>query len=183
MTRETLTLAAAEVRFATDEAGTFSGYASVFGEPDSFGDTIKPGAFRKTLAEHRRQQTTPGMFWNHDPDRPIGVWSSLEEDGRGLKVAGQLVTETLQGREAHLLLRAGAVSGLSIGFRARSSERGPNGGRVLTDIELVEISLVSLPAASKARVTSVKGVANPAGAAAFFEAVRRAALAIKRQSL
>jgi HK97 family phage prohead protease len=80
MTRETLTLTAAEVRFATDEAGTFSGYASVFGEPDIFGDTIKMGAFRKTLAEHRRQKTAPGMFWDHDPGRPIGVWSSLEED-------------------------------------------------------------------------------------------------------
>lgn len=181
MKRETLTITAAEVRFATDDAGAFTGYASVFGEPDRFGDTIKPGAFKRTLAEHRRNKTTPGLFWNHDPDRPIGVWSLLEEDTRGLKVSGQLVTETVQGREAHLLLKAGAVNGLSIGFRARKSERGPNGGRVLSDIELVEISLVSLPAASKARVMTVKGAVNPASHAAFIQAARRAALAINKR--
>lgn len=61
---ETLTLTAEEVRFATDDAGTFTGYASVFGEPDSFGDTIKPGAFRKTLSE-RKRTGGPAMFWNH----------------------------------------------------------------------------------------------------------------------
>lgn len=178
--RETLTLTAPEVRFATDEAGTFSGYASVFDEPDSYGDTIRKGAFRKSLTA-RKATGGPAMFWNHNPDAPIGVWTELEEDARGLKVTGKLVTETARGAEALALLKAGAVNGLSIGFRARSSERGPNGGRVLTDIDLVEISLVSLPAASKARVTSVKGAAGPAGVAAFIEAARRAATLIRRK--
>lgn len=179
MKRETLTLTAAEVRFATDDAGTFTGYASVFGEPDSFGDTIKRGAFARTIRE-RKSTGGPAMFWNHNPDQPIGVWLEVVEDERGLKVTGKLVTETTRGAEALALLKAGAVNGLSIGFRARKSERGPNGGRVLTDIELVEISLVSLPAASKARVMTVKGAAVPASHAAFFQAARRAALAIKR---
>jgi HK97 family phage prohead protease len=178
MTRETLTLAANEVRFSTDEAGTFSGYASVFGEPDAYGDTIKPGAFRKTLAQGKRAGG-PAMFWNHDPGQPIGVWTDLAEDERGLKVTGRLVTETARGAEALALLKAGAVNGLSIGFRARAAERGPNGGRVLTDIELVEISLVSLPAASKARVTSVKNAVQPARTAAFVQAARRAAQSLK----
>jgi HK97 family phage prohead protease len=153
MTRETLTLAAPEVRFATDEAGTFAGYASVWNEPDSYGDTIKPGAFRKSIAQ-RKRTGGPAMFWNHDPNEPISIWIDLVEDDRGLKVTGKLVTDSTRGANALALLKAGAVNGLSIGFRARSSERGPNGGRVLTDIELVEISLVTLPAASRARVTS-----------------------------
>jgi uncharacterized protein len=172
-TARTLDLA---VRFdAGDQAGAFSGYASVFGEPDTFGDTIKPGAFRRSLREHATKKTKPGLFWMHDPREPIGVWTELAEDERGLKVAGQLVLETARGSEAHALLKAGALDGLSIGFRARSSERGPNGGRVLTDLELVEISLVSLPAASKARVTTVKTMkgAGSQSVAAFIDACRK----------
>lgn len=180
MKRETKTLSAAEVRFAVDQdAGTFVGYASIFGEADSFGDTIKPGAFRKSLAEHKRQSGAPAFLWNHNPDEPIGTWTDIAEDARGLKVSGRLVTETTRGREAHLLLKAGAVNGLSIGFRTRAAQAGPNGGRVLTDIELVEISLVSLPAASKARVHSVRS-AGDAGLAAFTQAVSRAAQSLRR---
>lgn len=123
MKRETITLDAPEVRFATDDAGTFTGYASVFGEPDSYGDTVKRGAFRKTLRE-RKATGGPAMFWNHDSNQPIGVWTELVEDERGLKVTGKLVTETAKGAEALALLKAGAVNGLSIGFRARSAERG-----------------------------------------------------------
>ena len=178
MKRETLTLTAEEVRFSTDDAGTFSGYASVFAEPDYFGDTIKPGAFRKTLTE-RKRTGGPAMFWNHNPDEQIGVWTDLVEDERGLKVNGKLVTETARGAEALALLKAGAVNGLSIGFCASAAERGPNGGRVLTDIELVEISLVSLPAASKARVTSVRNAIQPARTVAFVLAVRSAAASLK----
>ncbi|MCK9542483.1 MAG: HK97 family phage prohead protease [Novosphingobium sp.] len=178
MKRETLTLAADEVRFDADETGTFTGYASIFGEPDSYGDTVKSGAFGRTIRE-RKASGGPAMFWNHNSDQPIGVWHEIVEDARGLKVTGKLVVETAKGAEALALLKAGAVNGLSIGFRARKSERGPNGGRVLTDIDLVEISLVSLPAASKARITSVKGAASSASVAAFVDAARRAALSIK----
>lgn len=173
---ETKTVTAAEIRFASDETAAFTGWASIFGEPDSYGDTIKPGAFRKALLD-RKHTGGPAMFWNHDPDQPIGVWTELAEEARGLKVTGRLVTETIKGAEAYALLKAGAVNGLSIGFRARSAERGPNGGRVLTDIDLVEISLVSLPAANKARITSVK---SKSSGATFIEAVRRAAIDITR---
>jgi len=170
------TLSASEVRFAiTDEVGTFEGYASVFGEPDSYGDTIKPGAFKKAVSA----KSKPAMFWQHDQREPIGAWLDLAEDTRGLKVKGKLVTEVPRAAAAHALIKAGALNGLSIGFRARASERGPNGGRVLTDIELIEISLVSLPAASKARITGVKGTAGAAGLAAFNETVRRTVAAIK----
>ncbi len=170
-----------EVRFAPGDEGRFSGYAAIFDEPNSFGEILKRGAFRKTLREHARRKTRPGLFWMHDPAEPIGVWSAITEDEKGLKVDGQLVLETARGLEAHALLKAGALNGLSIGFRARGSERGPNGVRVLTDVELIEISLVSLPAASKARVTKVRNHGRvDASAAAFVAAVRKAAGSLSR---
>ena len=155
--------------------GTFTGYASVFGEADSFGDTIRPGAFRRAI---ETRSSGPPMLWSHDPSQPIGTWTDMAEDTRGLKVTGRLITETARGAEAYALIKAGAVNGLSIGFRARKSERGANGRRVLTDVDLIEISLVTLPAASNARVTSVRH-RQPADLAAFVEAARRTALALK----
>lgn len=176
MQRETMMASVSELRFS-DDAGTFTGYAAVWDQPDTFGDTIKQGAFAKTIA--KRGGRPVAMLWSHDPSRPIGVWSDLVEDHRGLKVSGRLVLETAQGREAHALLIAKAIDGLSIGFRAISSERGPNGGRRLTQIELVEISLVVLPAASKARVTSVKHDDGTAGLLAFTRAAHAAAISIR----
>lgn len=174
--KETKTATVAELRFAED-TGTFSGYASVFSEPDSFGDTIKKGAFKKTIAENKRNGG-PAMFLSHDPTEPVGTWNSLEEDDRGLKVEGRLV-DTAKGADVLKLLKAKALTGLSIGFRARKSERGPNGGRVLVDIELLEISLVALPAASRARVTSVRNQHSEVDCSAFVTAAREAASSLR----
>ena len=143
--------------------GEIEGYASPFGgEPDNVGDVVAPGAFSQTIAEHRGAGTAPLMLWQHDPSEPIGVWTDISEDQTGLKVKGRLVLEAEKGREAHALLKAGALNGLSIGFRTRNAERRNGGGRLLTNVELVEISLVSVPAAPQARVTSVKTAAKGA---------------------
>ena len=84
------TIDAFEIKFAGDETtGEFTGYAAVFGEPDSFGDVVEPGAFKRSLTEHKSQGTQPAMFWQHRQDEPIGVWQEMSEDGRGLKVRGQ----------------------------------------------------------------------------------------------
>lgn len=154
-----------EVKLAGgDDVGTISGYASRFGgAPDSYGDTVAPGAFAQSLAEHKAAATTPLMLWHHDMSAPIGVWSEIREDAEGLAVKGRLILETERGREAHALLRAGAINGLSIGFRTRDASRRSGGGRVLENVELLEISLVSLPAASRARIDSVKSAAIPKG--------------------
>lgn len=171
-----------EARFAgsTEADGTFSGHAAVFGEADAYGDTIRPGAFARSLAEHRGRGTRPLMLWSHDPAEPVGIWQELAEDAKGLKVKGQLVLETARGKEAYALLRAGALDGLSIGFRARSAERGPNGGRVVTDIELIEISLVAIPAAGRARITQVRSAGRPSnGLNSFIKAVGRARHALE----
>lgn len=168
-------------RFADPSAaGTFEGIAAVHAEPNSYGETIKPGAFKRSLATHKRNGTRPLMLFGHDVNRVIGVWDAIEETDRGLAVRGSFILATAGGSEAHALVKAGAVNGLSIGFRAVRAERGPNGGRVLTEIDLVEISIVGLPAAAKARIKTVHSEhGRPSGAAAFIEACRKATRALE----
>jgi HK97 family phage major capsid protein/HK97 family phage prohead protease len=146
-----------EVKFDPGDAGTFTGRASIFGEPpDNYGDVVAHGAFRRSLEEHRARGTTPLMLWQHRADEPIGTWTSLHETSSALEVEGRLVLDTQRGAEAYALMKAAALNGLSIGFITRKSEARKGGGRTLKDMSLVEISLVSLPAASGARVISVK---------------------------
>lgn len=141
------------LKFAPGDAGTIAGYASVFGPPaDRHGDVIAPGAFAKSLASGDK----PLMLWSHDLSEPIGTWTSIKEDSKGLHVTGRLTLETRRGAEAYALLKDGALNGLSIGFRTVAADELPGGGRLLTEIELAEISLVTLPSASRARITSVK---------------------------
>jgi HK97 family phage prohead protease len=147
---------ALEVKFSEPtEAGEFTGIASVFGEVDLMGDTIAPGAFKKSLAVHRRAGRMPLMLWMHRLDEPIGIWTDLKETAQGLAVKGRLILDTVRGREAYALLKAGALTGLSIGFRTLQSARTKT-GRLLQEISLEEVSLVTLPALASARVTSVK---------------------------
>ncbi|MCO6180265.1 HK97 family phage prohead protease [Ciceribacter sp. RN22] len=141
---------------AASALGVFEGYASTFGgDPDSHGDVIAPGAFAKSLQEHASRRTRPAMLWAHDSREPIGSWTSLAEDAYGLKVHGKLTLASRRGEEAFALMKDDAVS-LSIGYRTRRSSPGPNGARILQDIELWEISVVSMPANTSARITSVK---------------------------
>ena len=151
----------ASVEEAQGNSGAFAGYASTFGGPaDSYGDVIAPGAFARSLAEHKTAGSLPALLWQHDSHALIGKWLSIVEDGRGLAVAGKLTLEVQRAREAYALLRDGALNGLSIGFRTRASKLQKGGGRVLTDIELLEISLVTLPANAAARVGDVKGAGS-----------------------
>jgi HK97 family phage prohead protease len=149
-----------EVKLAAD-TGLLEGYASTFGNVDSYGDVIAPGAFMKSLAEHKSAGTMPALLWQHNADDPIGVWTDAREDERGLKVSGRLTLDTKRGAEARALVKDGALA-LSIGFQTRDSA-SENGRRVLKDIKLWEISLVTFPMLSGARVTGVKRVANGKG--------------------
>jgi HK97 family phage prohead protease len=167
------------VRLAPDDAGLVSGYAALWNKPDAFGDVLVRGAFAASLALHAKQDTRPLMLWSHDPASPIGVWDELREDARGLKVTGRLVLEATGGRDAYALMKAGAVDGLSIGFRTVKAAPLPNAGRRVEAVDLIEISIVARPAQSAARVTNVKSAAvaapDAAGLAAF---IRRAAAKI-----
>jgi HK97 family phage prohead protease len=137
----------------------FAGYAAIFGRPDRGGDIVKAGAFARSLA---RGGAAVPLLWQHAPARPIGRVEYLKEDRRGLRVIGRL-SDGAAGREAAALLKEGAVRGLSFGYRVRGA-RG-QGPRELTELELVEVSLVTLPMQPRARVHAVEGdlsSANPA---------------------
>lgn len=127
----------------------FAGYAALFDVADAGRDTIRRGAFARTLAERRQSALGPlPLLWEHRPGQRIGVVERVAEDARGLRVIARV--ERTGSRAARLLL-ARAVSGLSFGYRARGFRRTA-AGRVLHDIELFEVSLVTRPLQHGARV-------------------------------
>ena len=139
-----------------DEAGTFDGYASVFGVTDSYNDVVEVGAFKKTLKENKEFP----LLWSHDPALPIGIIRG-EEDGKGLKVHGDLNLEVEAAREKRSLIKQGAIKGMSIGYEAiKAPYDDADKVRRLKEIRLWEISLVVFPANRKATVTNVKTVAE-----------------------
>jgi len=135
--------------------GTFAGYASLFNKEDLGGDLILPGAFRDSIRERG-----PGgikMLFQHNPSEPIGVWEQLTEDARGLWAKGRLMPEVARAREVLSLMRAGALDGLSIGFRTLLGRRDTKTGiRRLAKVDLWEISIVTFPLLPEARVAHVK---------------------------
>lgn len=146
---------ALEIKRAPDDAGSFEGYASVFGEVDLGLDSVQPGAFADSLRSGRKVK----LLWQHDMGDPIGVWDEIREDGTGLYVKGRLLADVQKGREAMALLRAGAIDSMSIGYRTIEEEYA-DGGRVrlLKKIDLFEISLVTFPMLPAAKVTGVKSI-------------------------
>lgn len=145
-----------EVR-ATGDDGSVEGYGSVFGVRDSYDDVIAAGAFAKSLGEHKSAGTMPAMLWQHDPSEPIGIWTDMTEDAKGLKIKGRLALETSRGKEAHALLKLGALNGLSIGFVSKQWAYDKDTDiRTLTEVDLWEVSLVTFPANGKSRITNVK---------------------------
>ena len=143
---------AAEIKASAE--GVIEGYGSVFGNVDSYGDIVMPGAFEVTL---RSAPRLPAMLWQHDAAEPIGVWSEMREDKRGLWVKGQLALGTQRGREALELIQLGALTGLSIGYRTvKSTYDEQTGVRSLSELELWEVSPVTFPANEAARITGAK---------------------------
>ena len=138
------------------EAGRFEGYASVWDSVDSYGDTVQRGAFAKTIEAFTEQGRMPRMFYSHNSSSVIGKWLSMEEDDKGLRVVGELTPGHRMAEDVRASLQHGAMDGLSIGFIDRDSEELKGGGRLLKEIELHEISVVSMPAEERALITSVK---------------------------
>ena len=139
--------------------GTVEGYGSVFDVKDSYADVIQKGAFDKSIKEHKSAKSMPAMLWQHDAGQPIGIWTEMSEDDNGLMLKGKLAMDTVKGKEAHALLKMGAINGLSIGFMTKQYKYDEKTEiRTLTEVELWEVSLVTFPANTKARVTQVKSV-------------------------
>lgn len=136
--------------------GVFSGYATLFGQVDLGRDQVERGAFRKSLRARNAKQIR--MLFQHDPCEPIGTWLEIREDANGLYVKGRIVTDTVRGAEVLSLMRAGAIDGLSIGFRTRKSHTDRKSGvRRIVEADLWEISIVTFPMLPQARVVQVKG--------------------------
>jgi HK97 family phage prohead protease len=169
-----------EVKFAgTENDMSFSGYGAVFGNVDSYGDVIAPGAFKDTLARAKTTNDWPAMLSQHgsflggQDNVPVGVWTGMHEDTKGLVVEGKLAP-TPRGQELYQLMKMQprpALNGLSIGYvakewSARSRPEEPR--RTLKKVDLMEVSIVTMPANPKARVTQVKS-----GSIREFEAFLR----------
>lgn len=156
MHRKNLPLSECQIKVDRD-TGRFSGYASTFGNIDAYGDTIVKGAYEKTLAE----DGLPKMFFNHDGwEIPIGKWIDAGEDDVGLRMEGELTLDMTKGRDVYAAMKHGTLDGLSIGYMVHKDgmEMRNDGIRVLKEIKLVEVSVVTHPADSHARIdlTSVK---------------------------
>lgn len=143
-----------------DEQGIFEGYGSVFGVEDHYREVVERGAFAKTLAKWRAKGRMPALLWQHDADKPIGVYEDMAEDEHGLYVRGRLIIDEVPlAREAWALIRAGAIGGLSIGYAVTRAEHDPGRGvLLLKEIDLWETSLVTFPANEAATVTSIKTI-------------------------
>lgn len=162
--------------------GTFSGYASVFGEVDLGRDEIAPGAFSRSLS--RRGASGVRMLFQHDAAEPLGRWRTIREDARGLYVEGVLAPGVARAREVLSLMKSGALDGLSIGFQTvRAKTDRATGVRRILEADLWEISIVTFPMLPSARVSNVKNARwFRDGETELVRAMRRAARLMKRQT-
>lgn len=129
-----------------------AGYAALFGAPDLTGDVVRPGAFAPSLL--RRGARGVRMLFQHDAGEPVGVWTSIREDGRGLYVEGEILEAGARGRTTATLVKAGAIDGLSIGYRPVRAQRRAR-GRDLQEVDLWEVSIVTFPMQPQARLRAV----------------------------
>jgi uncharacterized protein len=155
-----------------DTMGRFAGYASVFDVVDNQKDIILRGAFAETL---KGRVGDIKMLWQHQQDEPIGIFKKIFEDASGLYVEGKLLLDVARAKEAYALLKEGAIGGLSIGYsptQYRLHEK--TGTRLISTVELWEISLVTFPANEAAKITVVKQEIPAAELVTLSEALDRA---------
>lgn len=140
------------------EDGFFSGYLAVFDNIDSHGDVIRKGAFLKTIEEWKAKGKYPAIFWNHDPDEPIGVFTLMREDEKGLYVEGRLlILDIVRAKSTYALMKVKAIDGMSIGYITIQATHDPQTMiRELLELELVEGSIVAFPSNPNSLISSVK---------------------------
>ena len=141
-----------------NDAGEFEGYGSVFGVKDAYDDIVIKGAFQKSLDKWKNKKSFPALLWQHKMDEPIGIYTSMIEDDVGLAVKGRLlVDDDPLAKRAYAHMKAGSITGLSIGYVLNDWEYDKEKGAfVLKEIDLWELSLVTFPANDEARISEVK---------------------------
>lgn len=165
-----------EVRFSdVGDGGEIEGVAVRFDTIDTYRTTFAPEAFRGLDG-----RTVP-MLWAHDPSNVIGSWSSFQVRDGGLSAKGKLNLEVAKAKEVRAMLKAGDISGLSVGFRTVKDERAANGVRRITEAQLYELSIVAFPSVPGSGVTKVRFSDNPGkeAAAAFVAACQAATISLK----
>jgi len=145
---------------SVSDTGEFEGYGSVFGVKDSYSDIIVPGAFQKSLAGWEEKGRMPALLWQHNMSEPIGIYTEMREDETGLYLKGRLlIDDDPLAKRAHAHMKAGSLSGLSIGYVLNDYEYDKaKDAFVLKDIDLWEVSLVTFPANDEARISNVKSL-------------------------
>lgn len=139
------------LEFKADAEGAIEGYGAVYGNKDLGGDVVMAGAFADSLATGRKIK----MLSQHDAHSVIGVWDELTDDAKGLRVKGRILTQIQAGKEAYELVKAGAMDGLSIGYRTTKA-KDANGARMIEKADLWEVSLVTFPMNEMSRIDAVK---------------------------
>jgi hypothetical protein len=142
------------------EDGRIKGYGSLFDKmPDSYGDLVAKGAFKKTIAKGGRNGTGIPILWQHDTKNPLGLWDVIQEDAKGLYMEGTLDLDIPEGKRAHSGLKKKYIRGLSIGFNTIGYTIDEKKKlRTLTEVDLWETSIVTFPAKTSAQVAVVKAL-------------------------
>lgn len=143
---------------SVNEKGEFEGYGSIFGNKDSYDDIVVAGAFKSSLERWQEKGRLPALLWQHNMQEPIGVYTEMREDDVGLYVKGQLLIEDDPlAKRAHAHMKAGSLSGMSIGYVLNDWEYDrEKEAWLLKEIDLWEVSLVTFPANDEARISNVK---------------------------
>lgn len=146
--------------FKTTKEGVFTGYGAIFNNVDNGGDIIMPGAFAKSIKN--RDPKAVKMLWMHDSDDPIGYWTAIEEDQKGLKLTGQLLLTLKKAVEVFEMMQAGIIDSLSVGYRTvKASYDEATSVRKLLELDLWEVSAVTFPMNDKAKIQTVKNIEIP----------------------
>lgn len=161
----------ASIDVTADDQGSVSGYGAVFGNKDRGGDIILPGAFTKSLAKAQDEGFVPIMAWQHDMAKPVGKWTAIRETAKGLWVEGKFNLKTSLGKDTYQHVLAGDLNGLSIGYTTPKGGREYMGKGVfhLKEVEVWEVSIVSLPMNPAAQIEAVKQIDSKSEAVEFLK--------------
>lgn len=144
-------------KFNENNDGIIEGYANTFNFKDYAGDITMKGAFARTLNKHMKEGSVPAMLWQHQQDQVIGVWDEAYEDEKGLRIRGHLIAGVQKADEAKLLIEAGAINGLSIGYyEVETQWDSKQKANLLLDVELFEVSIVTSPCNTQSRIDAAK---------------------------